>query len=633
MIRVLVVDAQHTICQMLRFSLEPQADLEIVDIAMDSDTAQHQVKTLQPDVALIGLGLTNKDSLATTQMLCQHTKVLILGFNNKGQYTEKALQSGAKGYLLKTTPPEQLAQAIRSIHQGYFQLEPGLFEVLAQDLNKDNKAHQISFTQDAAFEDEESPQILTKTSRLKEPSLWQEPFLTDSHPALAVREPSPLVENEWAEATQIQINSLPRVWTRGLVYFLTLFIAIALPWAMLTKVDEIGTAKGRLEPQGKTVRLDAPVAGTVSEVKVREGETIKQGQNLMVLESELTETDLLQTQAKLEGQLNRLTQLKAMKNQLEIAVSTQRLRNNAQTAEQVARLSQIKDRLVFNQKSSKLAKDLLEKDNHTVKTLRALQKQGAVSGVQVDQAERTKISNQERFQQAQSNINQAQTEMEAHQKGQQRFQREGDLAVIEGSRRIKEIQAQITDLQAEIAQTQNQIKSLRLQLKQRIVRSPINGTIFQLPIQHAGAVVQPSQLVAQLAPQESRMILRAKMPSQDSGFLRVGLPVKLKFDAYPFQTYGIVPGRLTWISPDSKASPTTMGQTTTTGQTSSNSNNQQNSFELEIELSQSYIQAANRKIILKPGQTATAEVIVRQRRLIDYLIDPFRKLQQGGLEL
>jgi hemolysin D len=50
-----------------------------------------------------------------------------------------------------------------------------------------------------------------------------------------------------------------------------------------------------------------------------------------------------------------------------------------------------------------------------------------------------------------------------------------------------------------------------------------------------------------------------------------------------------------------------------------------------VELAQPYIQAANKRIPLTPGQTATAEVIIRQRRVIDFFTDPFKQLQKGGV--
>jgi HlyD family secretion protein len=97
----------------------------------------------------------------------------------------------------------------------------------------------------------------------------------------------------------------------------------------------------------------------------------------------------------------------------------------------------------------------------------------------------------------------------------------------------------------------------------------------------------------------------------------VGLPVKIKFDAYPFQDYGIVEGRVIYVSPDSKTVQSPQGS--------------REVFELDIELNQSYIQTSNKRINLTPGQTATAEVIIRQRRVVDFFLDPFRKLQQDSL--
>jgi HlyD family secretion protein len=126
-------------------------------------------------------------------------------------------------------------------------------------------------------------------------------------------------------------------------------------------------------------------------------------------------------------------------------------------------------------------------------------------------------------------------------------------------------------------------------------------------------------MIAQIAPHNTSVILKAYMPSEQSGFLKIGMPVKIKFDAYSYQDYGVLPGRVTWISPNSKIQDTNQGKIET--------------FELEISLDQPYIQTGNKHITLTPGQTATAEVIIRQRRVVDFILDPFKKLQKGGLDL
>ena len=101
-----------------------------------------------------------------------------------------------------------------------------------------------------------------------------------------------------------------------------------------------------------------------------------------------------------------------------------------------------------------------------------------------------------------------------------------------------------------------------------------------------------------------------------------------QFDAYPFQDYGIVPVSLTWVCPDSKvARNSSMSSPTPESQEPGEF------YELAIELGQNLIQSGDQQIILTPRQTATAEIIIRQRRLADIFIAPFKSLQRGGIQL
>ncbi len=151
----------------------------------------------------------------------------------------------------------------------------------------------------------------------------------------------PEITNEdWSEITKSSLDSLPQVWTRGLLYILVLIVSIVLPWSLLSKVDETGTGRGRIEPKNKTVKLDAAVGGKVAEIQVQEGETVKAGQTILLLESELVKSELRQVQDKLEGQLNRLSQLKSSKNQLVVSLATQQQQNQSQQLEKQAQIDQ-----------------------------------------------------------------------------------------------------------------------------------------------------------------------------------------------------------------------------------------------------------------------------------------------------
>ena len=272
------------------------------------------------------------------------------------------------------------------------------------------------------------------------------------------------VSDDWSTLTKDLIDTLPRVWTRGLLYLLVIFAAIILPWATLSKVDETGSARGRLEPKGKTLKLDAPVAGTVAAVRVKEGETVKAGQTLLELESELTDTELQQAEARLEGQQNRGSLLELVKNQLQ--------------SEQLAQLDSIRQRLNSSKKAYALEKNRLQLARNDVQRHRYLRQQGVISKQKLEEVEGVLIERQRLLEQVHFEIQQATSELEKQE------------SIYE--RQLKEYQSQIVDLRSEIAQTKKLIQSLQFQLQQRVLLAPTNGTIFQLSVDNAGSVLQLS---------------------------------------------------------------------------------------------------------------------------------------------
>jgi HlyD family secretion protein len=437
--------------------------------------------------------------------------------------------------------------------------------------------------------------------------------------AVATAEQSDNSQSDWSPITQELAETLPRPWTRGLLHVVLGLISVGLPWSMLAKVDETGSARGRLEPEGQAVRLDAPVAGTVVDVNVKEGQTVTGGEVIVELESNLTRSELQQAQEVLEGQQNRLTQLELMQNQLRIAIGEQRLQNQALQSAQLAQFDQAQEQLTAAQRASNLARTNLEREQGEVERFESLRSEGIISAVQVIEAQRIRDRSMQEFSTAQSEVAQAQFELEKQQSNYDEVRQRGELVILQTQQQLKELETSIVSIRAEIAQTQNQIKSLELQLEQRVLRSPTDGTVFQLQVQHPGAVVQTSQEIVQIAPAGTPLVFRAQMPSQETGFLKIDAPVKLKFDAYPFQDYGIISGRVRWIAPNSKIVETPEGNIEV--------------FEIEVVLEQSIIHGQDQTVVLNAGQTATAEVIIRQRRVIDFILDPFRRLQQSGLEL
>ncbi|MBH8572113.1 response regulator transcription factor [Nostocaceae cyanobacterium CENA369] len=133
MIRLLLVDDQSLICQGLKAMLTLEPDLQVVGTADNGETAIEQVAALQPDVVLMDVRMPVMDGREATRIICQQypqTKVLVLSTFDDDRYVAQSIRAGAKGYLLKDMPSQELAQAIRFVHSGYTQLAPGLMEKL-----------------------------------------------------------------------------------------------------------------------------------------------------------------------------------------------------------------------------------------------------------------------------------------------------------------------------------------------------------------------------------------------------------------------------------------------------------------------------------------------------------------------
>lgn len=133
MISLLLVDDQQLICQGLKAMLSLEPDLEVIGIAHNGKAALEQVEALQPDVVLMDLKMPVMDGREATRLICQsfpNTSVLVLTTFDDDGYIVDAMRAGAKGYLLKDMPSEELAQAIRLVRSGYTQLAPGLMDKL-----------------------------------------------------------------------------------------------------------------------------------------------------------------------------------------------------------------------------------------------------------------------------------------------------------------------------------------------------------------------------------------------------------------------------------------------------------------------------------------------------------------------
>ena len=479
--------------------------------------------------------------------------------------------------------------------------------------------------------------------------------------------------NNWSPSLQTLLDEPPATLPQRLILGGIVFCFAFVAWAWFGTIEEVGKAQGRLIPQGKTYKVEPIETGKAIAVAVKEGEAVEAGQVLVELDNELAQKEVERLKQLLAAYRTELNQKQALLERASLEAQTRAAIAAAETlaqrstialaAEKAATTRQLLEQLrseaaAYRARQIRLnpLSDVAQEQREQLRSeavahqqrldrLKPLVQEGAISQEFIFQAEQDLRNAQQRLTQNklqditdikeqlftadqslrdnQARITQNQGDLssflkEAEQLQAQLMQKQAEerRVKLEAQQQMQQLKVEITQLQAQIAETQSLIQSAQSQLKQTLLKSPVDGVVLSLDIQNTGEVVQPGQTVAEIAPQGAPLVLSAVLPNQEAGFAKKGMPVKVKFDAYPYQDYGVVPGEVTSISADAE-SDERLGEV----------------YRVDIALERDYIGTKNQKIEFKAGQTASADIIIRRRRIVDVLLDPFKKLQKGGIDL
>jgi DNA-binding NarL/FixJ family response regulator len=143
-IRVLVVDDQRLVREGIASLLKIQDGIIVVGTAVDGQQAIAQAEAMLPDVILMDVRMPVVDGVQATERIqaqLPECKVLMLTTFDDEEYIIKSLRAGAYGYLLKDTPAESLAQAIKLTYAGIYQLAPSVAGKLVGNWQKNITAH------------------------------------------------------------------------------------------------------------------------------------------------------------------------------------------------------------------------------------------------------------------------------------------------------------------------------------------------------------------------------------------------------------------------------------------------------------------------------------------------------------
>jgi hemolysin D len=479
--------------------------------------------------------------------------------------------------------------------------------------------------------------------------------------------------NDWSLSVDTLLEKPPAAFPLRLLVGGIIFSIAFAAWAWFGRIEQVGTARGKLVPEGQAYQVQPVELGKVIEIAVREGQEVQAGQVLVEIDTELASKEVERLEQILKAaeielrQKQDLLEKVALESQTNATIAAaatlahrEAIALEEQKAQTIRRLlaQQDKETAAYQQRQtqlnpiSQIAQERLnqlhaqvQSHQERIKRIKPLVEQGAVSQEYLFQAEQELRQTQQQITQSQLQdftsaneqvfqANQALRDLEARATQQQ-----GDLASsvqeiellqvelaqkqaeeqriqLEAQQRIKTLELEIADIEGKIAETKTLLASAKTKFKQNYLRAPVDGIVSSLNIKQPGKVVQAGETVVEVAPQGVPLILAAVLPNEEAGFVQEGMPVQVKLDAYPYQDYGVIGGIVTSISPDAESNEQ-LGEV----------------YRMEIMLARNYITDGQRSIKFKTGQTATADIVIRRRRIAEVLLDPIRKIQQDGIKL
>ena len=144
-----------------------------------------------------------------------------------------------------------------------------------------------------------------------------------------------------------------------------------------------------------------------------------------------------------------------------------------------------------------------------------------------------------------------------------------------------------------------------------VVRAPCPGTIVKLVVKNPGSVIHGSDILAEIACHDARLLAELMVPQRGLTMLHAGQPVKLRYDAFPYQRYGVRYATLRWISPAS-SSPAVGA-----------------SFRALADLDEHTLNIGGQPRTVLPGMAGQASIVVGRRSLASYAIEPLRQMREA----
>jgi len=398
--------------------------------------------------------------------------------------------------------------------------------------------------------------------------------------------------------------------------FLVLVFGAAVAVSSVLKFSITVKAPAAIRPAGGLSVVQSGIEGTVTNINVEENQAVKKGE----LFAQLDDSTLQNRKSQLQGDIRSLTlqryqinaQVRALDNQM--VAESRLVRRSIAAAE--ANLTETQrsyqDLQVTTEADLEEAQagyDLAAEEYQRYKELEA---KGAIATLQVKEklaALQTASARVKRLKAAlnptDANINKA-SEQIAQEKAR------GNVTIAGLGQQKEQLMQTRIEAQNQLQRTQKELQQIDNELQATQIRAPIDGTVLQLDLRNPGQVVQPGAAIAQIAPRNAPIVIKAKVGAQDINQVKTGQAVQMRVSACPYTDYGTLHGTVKTVSVD--AIPASEDPTSPTF------------YAVTIQPRSLYMGNQKRWCRLQFGMEGRADIVSSQETVLEFVLKKARLL-------
>lgn len=389
---------------------------------------------------------------------------------------------------------------------------------------------------------------------------------------------------------------LPKFSHALMIGVLLVWVMTVLLWLTYGTYARKETVPGWLEPSTGVVRVYAESIGKIERILVVNGEAVTEGQPLMIVNGDRVLAD----GSNLETLL--LTEYEVQRTRLNDQLARSEEIYQTRSDNIVHRIAAAHEDLKWLDRQMNTLEQRYALISGQVKRYRALKKSGHISSADFDAViEKELALRSERQELARDQVNQ--------RNRIDQLKTEQALLPEDHANAVDQIQTRLSELAQQMAQLHGQ--------RAYIVKAPKAGVVSNLQVREGQQARNDIPLLS-LVPESTRLNAHLLVPVRAAGFIEAGQQLEIRYDAFPYQKFGLYQGKIVSIS-EAVLLPNELMEVPLPIQ--------EPVYRVTAELSQPFVSAYGRNIPLKAGMTLSADVRLSERSLLEWLLEPFYSLK------